>query len=155
MPLAQTPKSLGIDARLNAIRALKQIGIYNPEVEIALLTVLKEEAEWLTADAAAEALGEIGIASPASLTGLAETFTPVPIAAAGTRAAISFALLSNRSLAKIVLWSKPKRDKVLQQCAAASMKLRYNKNLFGDASQTTEPALTQLESITKMLVALP
>lgn len=153
--LTQTPNGLGLDNRLHAIKALKQIGIYNPAVETALLIVLKEEAEWLTTDAAAEALGEIGTASPAVLTGLAETFTPVPIAASGTRAAISFALLSKRSLAKIVLWSKPEREKVLRQCEAASMKLRNNKNLFGDASRTTEPALTQLESITRMLAALP
>ena len=52
--------------------------------------------DWLIQDAAADALGKIGEASPTMLDGLEKVIGSTPTSSSGTQAAISLALLLDR-----------------------------------------------------------
>jgi HEAT repeat protein len=140
-----------LETRLRAVVTLGQIGVYNREVESALLGCLKSEDQ-MVVDVAAAALGRIGIASPAVLQGLAKTFER-PNDTSGAQAAISFALLLHKDGDHKLPRSLAERSWLHRQIDAAEANIRQHMGLFGDARTITEPALKQLEQAKKDLDA--
>ena len=140
---------VNLEIRLNAVYVLGQIGVYNSEVESALLACLKPE-DWLVEDAAAVTLGKIGEASPAVLHGLAKTFER-PDDTFGAQAAISFALLLDKHVGSRHSLSAEERNWLQHQIGAAEANIRRHMGLFGNSKTTTEPALKQLERVKKDL----